>query len=263
MPPSKNGWPPGSRSPGCAWPTSVPAPCCRRSFFPDGHFNRVPQGQVQQQLRRIFTAWGRPQRVRVDNGAPWGTTSDLPPDLALWLFGLDIDVHWNPPCCPQDNGVIERSQGLGTNWAEPERCASVPHMQRRLNEEDRVQREEYPSIAGQPRLTAFPQLRHNERCYSGAWEHQHWSWPRVCARLAGFVARRRVDSSGKLGVYGHKLYVGTRHKGLDVFVQFDPERLEWVVSDAGGRQLHRTQAWMVTAQRVQRLQVAVHATGPG
>ena len=40
--------------------------------------------------------------------------------LALWLIGLGIEVIWNPPRCPQANGVVERSQGTGKRWAEPE-----------------------------------------------------------------------------------------------------------------------------------------------
>jgi hypothetical protein len=171
-------------------------------------------------------------------------------------------VQQQLPRHPQDNGVVERSQGVGKNWAEPELCHSVQQLQRRFDEEDRVQREEYPSIGGQPRLTVYPELRHSGRPYSRAWERQHWSWPLVCARLSGFVVARRVDSSGKIGVYGHKLYVGVRFKGREVWVQLDPERVEWVVSDRGGQQLHRTPATMLTAERVQRLQVAVHEHKP-
>lgn len=194
----------------------------------------------------------------MDNGSPWGSSGDLPPDLALWLFGLEIRMHWNPPNRPQDNGVIERSQGLAKNWAEPQLCQSVGHLQRRINREDRVQREEYPSIDGQPRMRAFPQLQHTGRGYSWHWEQRHWNFSRVCTELSGYAVRRRVDCSGKIGVYHHKLYVGTMHKGLEVYLQFDPERIEWVVSDARGQQLHRSPAQMLTSQRVRRLQVSKH-----
>lgn len=185
----------------------------------------------------------------------------MPPELALWLFGLGIEVRWNPPCRPQDNGVVERSQGVGANWAEPGLCTSVRQLQRRFNEEDRIQREEYPSIAGQSRLAAYPNLRHSGRRYSWAWEQRHWDSQHVAWQLAGYVVGRRVDCCGKIGVYHHKLYIGTQHQGQEVLVQLDPERREWVVSSRTGQQLHRTPAAMLQPQRIRRLQVAQRRGG--
>jgi transposase InsO family protein len=66
---------------------------------------------VQTVLRNTFKRWGRPLRFRVDNGVPWGSSGDLPPDLVLWLLGLGVETVTNPPRRPQDNGVVERSQG--------------------------------------------------------------------------------------------------------------------------------------------------------
>ena len=57
---------------------------------------------------------------------------DLPSELTLWLLGLDMGITFNPPRCPQDNGVIERSQGTGKRWAEPGACANAAELQRRL-----------------------------------------------------------------------------------------------------------------------------------
>ena len=101
---------------------SVPGRSCRPSFSPQGHFNQVPLGQVQQQLRAGFRRWGLPEALRVDNGSPWGSWSDLPPPLALWLVGLGLRLLWNPPRRPQANGVVERSHGVAQAWAEPRRC---------------------------------------------------------------------------------------------------------------------------------------------
>jgi hypothetical protein len=215
---------------------------------------------VQVHLRQLFLRRGRPRIIRVDNGSPWGSAGDLPTEFALWLIGLDIDMLWNPPRRPQDNGIVERGQGLAKNWAEPHLCHSLAQLQRRLNEEDRVQREEYPSISGQPRTTAYPHLKHSGRTYSWPWERTHWSWQRVLDHLSGYAVERRVDTSGKIGLYHHKLYVGTMHKGRQVHVQLDPLRHEWIVSDVQGQQLHRTAAWMLTAVRVQRLQVSSPAS---
>ncbi|MBV8318944.1 MAG: DDE-type integrase/transposase/recombinase, partial [Planctomycetaceae bacterium] len=71
---------------------------------------------MQAMLRRIFQRWGLPDRLRVDNGHPWGSQNDLPTDLALWLIGLGVNMIWNKPRCPQMNGVVERSQGVTQQW---------------------------------------------------------------------------------------------------------------------------------------------------
>jgi hypothetical protein len=210
---------------------------------------------VQKHLRLVFTEWGRPEVFRVDNGAPWGSWSDLPPVLALWVIGLDIQMHWNDPKRPQQNGVIERSQGLAKNWGEPNQCQTVRQFQNRIQREDRLQREVYPAIDGVPRMTAYPELKHSGRQYSMSWEQRHWDWQKVLTHLGGYAVPRKVDCSGKIGVYGGKLYVGTLHKRSDVYLQFDPERIEWVVSDMYGQQLRVVPANEINARAVRTLNI--------
>lgn len=210
-------------------------------------------GLVQQHLRSVFRQWGLPAEFRVDNGSPWGSWSDLPPPLALWLIGLGLEIHWNPPQRPQANGVVERSQGVAQAWAEPERCASPAELQRRLDEEDRLQREAYPHELGRPRWQVYPELRHSGRPYSAAWEKHHWSWARVCAHVATYVVERRVDSSGKIGLYQTKVYVGSLHRGSRVVVQFDAGTQEWVLSSVTGSELCRRPLEQFDAQKLCRL----------
>ena len=38
------------------------------------HWNQVPVTQAQAALRGLFELWGLPERVRVDNGWPWGSS---------------------------------------------------------------------------------------------------------------------------------------------------------------------------------------------
>ena len=144
----------------------------------------------------------------MDNGGPWGSAGDWPPELALWLLGLGIDLHWNDPHRPQQNGVVERSQGTGKRWAEPERCATAAELHRRLQEMDVIQRQEYPSVGGRSRLEAFPQLAHSGRAYTRAWERAHWSLEAVAAHLAGYAVPRQVNTSGTVSVYNRNHYVG-------------------------------------------------------
>jgi hypothetical protein len=194
---------------------------------------------VQAELRALFARWGVPAAVRVDNGSPWGSWSDLPPPLALWLIGLGLEVLWNPPRRPQANGVVESSNGVGQRWAEPGHCRDAAELQTRLDEEDWVQREAYPHEAGRPRWQVYPELAHSGRPYSVAWEEAVWSWTRVCTHLGGYAVERRVDRSGKFGLYGGKVYAGVVHRGSMVTVQFDPQAQQWVLASAAGVELCR------------------------
>jgi hypothetical protein len=222
-------------------------------FSPQGYFTQVPPGMVQAELRRCFERWGRPLSVRVDNGNPWGSWGDLPTPLALWLVGLGVGVTWNPPRRPQDNGVVERSQGLAWNWAEPDRCRDRAELQRRLDAEDLVQRQFYPYGSLGSRMEAYPGLAHSGRHYDAAWERENWSWEKVLAELANVMVPRRVDSSGKIGLYHDKMYVGTVNRGKEVVVQLDAETAEWVISDRGGVQLCRRALDKFDATSLRRL----------
>ncbi len=235
---------------------SAVGPSCGRKFSPYGKWLQVPATAVQAELRRVFARWGRPGVLRVDNGGPWGSAGDLPPDLALWLLGLGLDMHWNDPHTPEQNGVVERSQGTGKRWAEPGQCVSPEELQRRLQEMDTIQREAYPSIAGQSRAAAFPGLAHSGRRYSAAWERQHGDHRRVLHHLAGYVVRRRVDKNGDVSLYHRPHYVGCMHRGKEVHVMVDPERAEWVFVGGQGQQLRSQPAEELRAERIRSLTVS-------
>lgn len=232
-------------------------------FSPRCDWAAVPAADTQVQLRRAFARWGRPERFRVDNGVPWGSAGDLPTDLALWLIGLGLGVDWNPPRRPQDNGVVERSQGTAKRWAEPGACATAAELQRRLEEMDGIQRQEYPSVRGRSRLEAFPGLAHSGRAYTPAWERAHWSLAAVAAHLAGYAVPRRVDKSGTVSVYNRNPYVGKNHAGKGVHVMFDPEAIEWIFADEKGQQLRSRPAAEISREAIVGLMVTNRRKGTG
>jgi hypothetical protein len=122
-------------------------------FFPPwGLGPRVLAQAVQEQLRLAFSRWGLPGRFRVGNGWPWGALGDFPTELALWLIGLGVAMHWNNPRRPQENGVVERSQGTSARWCEPWTCRSRAELQARLERMDRLYREVYPYRERRSRL---------------------------------------------------------------------------------------------------------------
>jgi len=236
------------------------APSCGRRFFPQASWATVPPLDVQHQLREAMARWGRPERFRVDNGYPWGSWSDLPPDLALWLIGLGIQVICIPPRQPAKNGVVERSQRTAKSWAEPGQCATAEELRARLATMDVIQREEYPSLQGRSRWETFPELKHSGRPYSRTWERGHWSLELVLAELAGYAVPRKVDCSGKVSVYGRNYYVSKLHEGKVVYVLLDPERREWVFTDVAGRQLRSQPAADLTRERIMSLTVCQRRT---
>ncbi len=231
------------------------APSCGPRFSPQRYWVQVDPALVQEDLRQAFARWGRPQSLRVDNGSPWGSAGDWPTDLALWLIGLQIGMHWNPPRSPQDNGVVERSQGTGKRWGEPQTCQDAAELQRRLQEMDHIQREVYPSIQGQSRWQAFPELQQVQRPYSRGWEKRHWDLEPVLAHLADYTVVRRVDRKGQVSLYNRNHYVGKPYAGWDICVSVDPTDREWVFATTEGTQLRRKAAEELTRERVMKLQV--------
>ena len=173
----------------------------------------------------------------------------------MWLIGLGVEVVWNPPRRPQDNGVVERSQGTGKRWAEPHTCADAAELQRRIDDLDAVQRQEYPSVGGKTRAEAFPGLAHSGRAYDPGAEAAGWARARVVAHLAGYTAVRRADPSGNVSVYNRNRYVGAGLKGRTVYVTLDPQDVAWVFQGPGGVCYRRQPAEELSAERVVGLEV--------
>ena len=62
---------------------------------------------VQAALVQAFTQYGLPERINIDNGAPWGRRGGLT-QLAVWLIRLGIRLSFSRPYHPQTNGKDER-----------------------------------------------------------------------------------------------------------------------------------------------------------
>jgi hypothetical protein len=203
----------------------------------------------------VFRRWGLPRAIRVDNGHPWGMNFGLPPALALWLIGLGVSLEWIPPRQPQKNGHVERGNGVAQQWAEPRSCSSRARLQARLNEECRVQRERYPSVAGLARIEAYPQLVHSGRPYRARDEGRTWDLSRVDRFLATLTLYRRANSRGGISIYGVGRHLGRVHRGKEVQVRFDASSREWVVTDLGGQELRRLAAPELSRARILALDV--------
>jgi len=224
--------------------------------FATARWEQVEPRAIQDGLRQVFSAWGLPGRLRVDNGYPWGSTGEFPPAMALWLIGLGIEVLWIPPGCPQQNGVVERAQGVGQNWAEPSQCRRAAELQERCDALDRRQRERYPYRDGRSRWDVYPALAHSGRPYQPRRERSLWDVARVLAVLADVVVKRRVDCTGSVSLYHRTRYVGKAHIGQAVYVSLDPSGPTWVIADEAGTEVRTHRADELTAERICGLAVS-------
>jgi hypothetical protein len=244
-----------------------PGLSCGRTFSPLGFWTQVDPRQAQTALRHSFRSWGRPQRLRVDNGAPWGSRGDLPTDLVCWLAGLGVEVTANPPRCPQANGVVERSQGVGKQWCEPWTCGSSVELQERLEVMDRVQRERYPSVRGRSRLEAYPGLEHSGRAYDPAQEETSWDLGKVWELVGMHRVPRRVEGRGQVSVYNRPYSVGVAWARQIIWVGFDALEGAWTFQDEKGHEIRRKEARELGRESVRKMEVThrrngVHAARP-
>lgn len=86
---------------------------------------------VERALERTFREWGLPQRLRSDNGTPFGTKCTGPLSrLSIWLVKIGVRPEYSRPASPQDNARLERFHGtLKQETAFPP--APTPRAQQR------------------------------------------------------------------------------------------------------------------------------------
>jgi hypothetical protein len=210
----------------------------------------VPVAQVQQAQRNCFERWGCPQAVRVDNGIPWGASNGLPTVYGLWLAGLGVQMVWNEPYRPQQNGVVERSQGVTQSWVEPGKCANLEELRRRVQHEDYIQRERYPAIDGKSRREAYPFLLHSGRGYCLTWEKMVWELSDALGLLGRYQVRRKVSKRGQVSAYHRLIQVGSQYAEQWVYLRMDAQTGEWVISDVAGKEVRRRPAPQFTAAAI-------------
>jgi hypothetical protein len=196
-----------------------------------------------------------PQRLRVDNGWPWGSGADLPPVLSLWLIGSGVEVVWNRPAHPQQNGVVERFNGLIDQWGEPNGCPDFAAWTRSVERVVQTQRELYPAVEGRSRLAAHPELLANPRAYPEEGQ-RNWNLAPVLRFLSQGSWKREVNKQGQITLYHRAFSVGRQWAYQTVFVRLDEQSGEWVIRNRQGRELKRRAADELSAERIQALDVS-------
>ena len=210
-------------------------------------------------LRKCFEQWGLPKAIRVDNGDPWATRSDIPAALALWLIGLNVKVILNRPSQSTDNGIVERDHGVLAGWVEAHKAGSVAELQTHIDWAMEMQRQRYPAMAGQSRLQAYPALLENPRRYHEREEKDLWLLERVDEFLSHFVWIRRVDKVGRISLFSSAYSVGRAYAGRDITVRLDRQNRHWIMETEQGERLKSYPVQEIVPERIDNLDLAKRA----
>jgi transposase len=201
---------------------------------------------VQADLRGVFTQWGLPDVLQVDNDSRFigSTRREWPGVLLLWLIGLGVQPHINRVYRPTDNAIVERNhQTWMAHVVVAQHYADVAALQAATDAAfaDRIDAlpTRNPRCGGQPPSVAFPQLRTPRRPYDPTQEAALFDLTRVDAYLAGWRWQRTVDSAGKISLADRNYRVGTAYAGQVVQVQYDPTERACVGRLADGTEVLR------------------------
>jgi len=191
--------------------------------------------------------------MRVDNGLPFGSpTTQLTPVLALWLIAIDVDMIWNKPGCPQQNGCVEKMQDTTARWAEIERATSLEWLQGELDAALLTHRQHYPVVrlGGKTRLDTYPELETSRRIYGTA----DFCINRVYGFLQAKLYTRKVSATGQISHYGKVYSVGLAYRHQWVQVRLSTGGQHWEVL-AAQQIIKRLEATMLGPESIQNLTV--------
>ena len=189
---------------------------------------------VTQQINTCFERWGLPEQIKIDNGLPfvYPRARDIPTLTKLWWIGLGIKVIQNAPRCPQQNGIVECSQGIMCNWSNPKDALSIDDLQQRLDEESDFQRNYYkmPNKKLKTRIELHPNLEENPRTYAV----ENFDMQRVYDYLSNKVFKRTVSNSGLLSFWGMDIYIGKKFAKLPITITLDMIEMQWLFRKEDG-----------------------------
>jgi hypothetical protein len=210
-----------------------------RPFSPYKKISEVPIREIQHALISVFKIRGIPEWIKVDNGRPLGDPQlTLVPPLALWLIGCGINVIWNRPATPQDNAIVERSQGVMANWTHYSTCKDTFELQIRLWKEAEFHNLYFPirRKGNKTRMELFPKLIHTGK----AWNPADFDLNRILAFLAKGDWQRKVSTNGQFSFYAQQLSVGVKYKNQRVSIRLNPEKNQWDIFDEKGEIIKST-----------------------
>jgi len=204
------------------------------------HWRKLAWTEVRGVLRDAFTEWQTlPDEVQTDNelALAGGPKDPFPSQLTLWLVGLGIKHRFIRPGCPTDQPHIERNhRTLDDLVLDEDATRNLSYLQQALDRERRMYNHDFPSrasdCAGQPPLTAHPELLQPRRYYQPELELALFDRQRVYDYLATFTFKRTVSASAQVSLGRHLYSLGKKlvreRRVKTVLVRCDPVQREWV-----------------------------------
>ena len=176
---------------------------------------------VQATLTTVFRRYGLPQRMLMDNGAPWGSDAAHPhTPLTAWLLRLGVGVAHGRPYHPQTQGKDERfHRTLNAELLTAYQWRDVASCQPRFDHWRDVYNCERPHHAlalavpasrYQPSLRPFPEVL-----------------PRIEYGPADVV--RKVQLDGHISAFGHSVLISKAFRGLPVALRPTAAHGHWDV----------------------------------
>jgi len=163
---------------------------------------------VQAELTKVFTRYGLPWRMTMDNGSPWGDDGlVLLTKLTAWLIRLGIAVSHSRPYHPQTQGKDERlHRTIREEVTNHFACRDQEHLQ------DLFDRFQHRYNYRRPH-EALGMMRPADR-----YRPSERSMPKLLLPLTygTGVETRSVDTAGKIKFRGHALRVGKGCTGMIV-----------------------------------------------
>lgn len=200
--------------------------------FAHSKISEVPIDKIQKAFIELFTKWGKPECIKIDNGRPLADpTKDSPlPPLALWLISLDIQLIFNRKYTPTDNAKVERMQAVSKSLAEPRLCQSVDQLNHQLKDACLFQRRHYPTrtLEKKTRVEVYPQLdKPTERVFNNEVDRI-----KVFQVLTKYRWTRKVTMSGQISFMGRKWQIGQKYSGEMVSIELNSIDYKWnIVSE--------------------------------
>jgi transposase InsO family protein len=153
---------------------------------------------TQQAFADLFQRRGQPRALRMDNGSPFGSTGPAGLSrLSAWWITLGMEVQFNRPGHPEDNGAHEQwHRELKAAIARPP-AASQRQQTRRTNRWLRHYNEERPHEALQQQPPA--------KVYRAS--RRRWRGPQP-PRYPAHWQVRRVRSNGEIKWQGRFRFIG-------------------------------------------------------
>ena len=189
---------------------------------------RVSWPQMQMTLRRAFTQWGLPDRIRTDRDRVIVSEGDypFPKFFTLWLTGLSIEHELIRRVT--QNGSVERSHrtwegrltGYGPFDSLEEWQVIVDYERWRMNA---ILPSRSRNCHRRPPLMVYPQARTPRRWYRPQDELALFDLQRIHHYLAQGKWLRHTSSKGQFSLNNQKFCVGTAYKRRWVLVTFVPE----------------------------------------